>query len=588
MRRYGDRKNACYELGMGNLAFWQLDDRSDAEVLARVNVLVGSSRQLTAELVAHLGEVEERRLHLRAAFGSMFQYCVVRLGLSEDEACRRIDVARLARRFPLLFPALASGELSLSVAALLKPHLTEQNQVELLKRLSGKSLRRAHECLAELFPRPDIASKIRKLPDRTPVPIAVASEVAAVVPFAETSTPVLAPSGMTSRLVVGAASDRQLAAAREMLANPIDSVPSEVANENAPGTRREIQLENASLPWSGGDSLPLPHASEGRLGIAAASGDAIGVDGVAGSPGSHWGGEGGVSPSDAVFDSKLDASGPEPSRGRGQAGRLEPLALGRYRVQFTASLALKEKLELARDLMRHTNPSGDFAPIIERALDLLLAQLMRRRFGKTRKAQHDSAATSPSQRASEASQRAGDSPATALSTTHTDLSPSMSTHISHSLRQASGDVPASDTDRITQATRRAVSERDGLQCTWVGDDGRRCSSRAWLEHDHRRPRGKGGSSEAYNIRILCRAHNRLAAELAYGREHVEQSVRQAMQSRHGYRADGSTRARERRPLCVRNSRQPCWLARAPVADSRRTGSGKWIRGSALMKALVPP
>jgi hypothetical protein len=108
---------------MGSLEFWQLGGRSDAEVVGRLEGLVGSTRQLTAELVAHLGEVEERRLHLSAAFGSMFQYCTTRLGLSEDEACRRIEVARLARRFPVLFPALAGGELSLSVTALMKPYL---------------------------------------------------------------------------------------------------------------------------------------------------------------------------------------------------------------------------------------------------------------------------------------------------------------------------------------------------------------------------------------------------------------------------------------------------------------------------------
>jgi hypothetical protein len=91
---------------MANDVFWTLDHCTNSEVLAGLEFIVRSCRQRTAELVAHLGEVEARRLHLEAACSSMFDYCVRRLGLSEDEACRRIDVARLARRFPALFPRL--------------------------------------------------------------------------------------------------------------------------------------------------------------------------------------------------------------------------------------------------------------------------------------------------------------------------------------------------------------------------------------------------------------------------------------------------------------------------------------------------
>src|SRR5688572_3116702 len=108
-------------MGM-TVAFWNLGARSDRELLEGLRVRVGNSRQLIAEVLAHLGEVEERRLHLHAGYGSMFVYCVSRLGMSEDEACRRIDVARLARRYPALFPRLATGQISLSVAALLKLH----------------------------------------------------------------------------------------------------------------------------------------------------------------------------------------------------------------------------------------------------------------------------------------------------------------------------------------------------------------------------------------------------------------------------------------------------------------------------------
>ena len=73
--------------------FWKLEALSDRQLLERLGSVLGSSRRLMAELIAHLGEVEERRLHLAAACSSMFTYCL-KLGMTEDEAYRRIEVAR--------------------------------------------------------------------------------------------------------------------------------------------------------------------------------------------------------------------------------------------------------------------------------------------------------------------------------------------------------------------------------------------------------------------------------------------------------------------------------------------------------------
>ena len=123
---------------------------SDQELLAGLSGVLGSGRKVLALLVAHLGEVEERRLHLLAGYGSMFVYCTNRLGMSEDEACRRIEVARLARRFPVLLERLATGRISLSVAALLKMHLSEVNHVALLDAVAGKTVKIAREVLAAL------------------------------------------------------------------------------------------------------------------------------------------------------------------------------------------------------------------------------------------------------------------------------------------------------------------------------------------------------------------------------------------------------------------------------------------------------
>ncbi|HEV8244471.1 MAG TPA: hypothetical protein VGP93_01755, partial [Polyangiaceae bacterium] len=126
----------------------------------------------------------------------------------------------------------------------------------------------------------------------------------------------------------------------------------------------------------------------------------------------------------------------------------------------------QHKLEFAADLMAHRNPSRDFAPIVDKALDLLIAELKKQRFGQT---------TRP-QRARKSQQ-----------------------------------------GHVTNSTKRTVLERDGLQCAYVDGHGKRCTTRAFLERDHRVPRGKRGGSQPENIRHLCRGHNQFAAEVEFGR-----------------------------------------------------------------------
>ena len=67
--------------------FWQLEQLSDQQLLERLQCVLQIKRRTLAELIAQLGEVEERRLHLQAACSSLFSYCVQRLGMSEDTAC---------------------------------------------------------------------------------------------------------------------------------------------------------------------------------------------------------------------------------------------------------------------------------------------------------------------------------------------------------------------------------------------------------------------------------------------------------------------------------------------------------------------
>ena len=96
----------------------------DDVLLRRLAEILGQSRRVEADLIAHIAEVDERRLYAREAFPSMFAYCTEALHLSEGEAYLRIAVARASREHPMLLPMLADGRLHLSGIALLAPHLT--------------------------------------------------------------------------------------------------------------------------------------------------------------------------------------------------------------------------------------------------------------------------------------------------------------------------------------------------------------------------------------------------------------------------------------------------------------------------------
>ncbi len=144
---------------------------SDQDLLARLEALAGKEREASVELLAHLAALDSRpALHAAQGYGSLFSYCTQALRLSEDAACNRIEAARACRRFPLILELLASGSLTLTSVRLLGKHLTEENHQSVLAKARDKSRREIDVLIAELAPRPDIPSTVRKLPPAIPVP----------------------------------------------------------------------------------------------------------------------------------------------------------------------------------------------------------------------------------------------------------------------------------------------------------------------------------------------------------------------------------------------------------------------------------
>ena len=136
----------------------------DSALLRDLRSLLARERATTAELLAHLAEVDARRLYAPAGYPSMFAYCVEELRLSEDAAYKRIQAARTARRFPVIFSAVADGRLNLSGVVLLAPHLGEANADELLAAAAGRTRAGIEEWLARRFPRSELLPLVTQLP----------------------------------------------------------------------------------------------------------------------------------------------------------------------------------------------------------------------------------------------------------------------------------------------------------------------------------------------------------------------------------------------------------------------------------------
>jgi hypothetical protein len=136
--------------------------------------------------------------------------------------------------------------------------------------------------------------------------------------------------------------------------------------------------------------------------------------------------------------------------------RPEPLSPERYKVQFTASKELRDKLERLQALM-----NVDLAAVIEAAVTDKIERIEAKRYGETK---------NPRKTIEE-----------------TDTSP------------RSRYIPV--------AVRRIVRRRDSDQCRFVDKNGRRCTERRWLGFHHHDPFGRGGDHDPAKISLMCKGHN---------------------------------------------------------------------------------
>jgi hypothetical protein len=189
---------------------------------------------------------------------------------------------------------------------------------------------------------------------------------------------------------------------------------------------------------------------------------------------------------------------PAPIRPR-RAPDPKPLSPRRYKLEVTLDQQAHDQLRQLQDLLAHQIPNGDPAVVVKRAIELLLAETLKKKTAMTEK---------PRARSTPRGQS-------------TPRSQSMST-----ARSQSTSTPGGQAMRASRAIpaqfKRQVWERDEGRCGFMGEDDHRCNETRGLEYAHLHPWGKGGQHSLENLGLRCRAHNAYEASQDYGVEFMQE------------------------------------------------------------------
>jgi len=462
------------------------------ELIAGTRRLVGASNQVFAMLLAHLAEVEARGIHRERACSSMYSYCIYELRLSEDAAFRRVSAARLVKRFPALYDAIASGELHLTGLLMLGPHLTPENHVEVLGRAKHRTKKELGKLLRALDPLPDLPARIEPLGPALARPAsskpAWPDFVASLCPPVRELMPGDAPRDWVGDL-------REAADASAQSAN--DGRAAEAANDEQAVAEAANDRQAAAFGPALADS-EMPGPALARSGVTAVSaggetlGPALARSGVtAASAGGETLGPALARSGVTAVSAGGETLGPALARSGVTAGT----GPQRYGVQFSAQEEYVQLVERAKALLSHAHSKSSLEEIHLRAMRLLVADLEKRRFAKT---------TRPKRRAETGAARASQSSEATEAAQASEL---------RGARRRGRHVPA--------ATRRIVYERDEARCSYVDVTGQRCRETHQLELHHLDAFARGGTHAPDNLTLRCKAHNALAAEQDFGRACVE-------------------------------------------------------------------
>jgi hypothetical protein len=300
-------------------------------------------------------------------------------------------------------------------------------------------------------------------------------------------------------------------------------VPAGRAEAAMPGLRSEAELPLLTMPPSATAIVSAAPAGLPQPGVA--QNMARGAD------------------SESIWAPKLQGAYPtpdDPRRLEPRRDEVDPLTAELSRLSTTVSRRFLQKLKTAREGLGHAIPRATTEQVLEAALDLLLEKQARAR-GQVRKPRRTISASptdllaslpDPSQQPVETSQPTEAPQQTpTLQPTQASVAIALPTPAEPPPHRRDGPRAA-----IPAAVKRAVWARDAGRCSWPLDGGGCCGSTLRLELDHIVPWADWGGDQETNLRLTCAAHNRLAAQQAFG-ERVMKKYRGVREAVAEYRAE---------------------------------------------------
>lgn len=163
-------------LGFASENTSEIKNLDDQELNFKIKDLAAQERKLNAVVLLHIAEVDRRKLYLRMAYPSLFEYLTQEVGYSAGSAQRRIDSARLLNVVPEIPAKIEQGTLSMlqiskaqKIFRLVrkqsgqKVHMAIQRQV--IHEIENKTAEQTEHILAKRFnvsPRTDIRKFVQK------------------------------------------------------------------------------------------------------------------------------------------------------------------------------------------------------------------------------------------------------------------------------------------------------------------------------------------------------------------------------------------------------------------------------------------
>jgi 5-methylcytosine-specific restriction endonuclease McrA len=202
----------------------------------------------------------------------------------------------------------------------------------------------------------------------------------------------------------------------------------------------------------------------------------------------------------------------------------EPETEERVSLSFSLTAEDYESFEQAKAILARKLPAN---MSLEDAFNELVAFYLAKKEPKRKSQERSARRTEPGRSAKNPTRGRGSAPSTEAAVearteasdsdaTRTAVNDDTRTDVSTEADRPHRPAPASRSRRVPADTRAAVFDRDDHRCTFVAADGTRCNATRNLEIDHVQPFAMGGSHDAENLRVLCAAHNRRAAEHVFG------------------------------------------------------------------------